>query len=94
MGPRIAALAAALTTGLLLVLAAAPAKADTDSADGEQLTPPHDSGLLVSLDVMGLLFCSYLHVINTQVCCSCGPGESLHLLEQPVAVVWLVGRRR
>ncbi|GJM90463.1 hypothetical protein PR202_ga06744 [Eleusine coracana subsp. coracana] len=32
-----AALAAALTTGLLLVLATAPAKADTDSADAAAL---------------------------------------------------------
>jgi hypothetical protein len=32
-----AALAAALAAGLLLVVAVAPAEADTDSADGEQL---------------------------------------------------------
>jgi hypothetical protein len=52
-----AALAAALAAGLLLVVAVAPAEADTDSADGEQLcafAPPHDSGIVGFLGCRGL----------------------------------------
>jgi hypothetical protein len=61
VGPRMAALAAALVAGiLLLVLAAAPAKANTDSADGETLALPHDSVLLLLVSSDSVAVVSFL----------------------------------
>jgi len=60
------ALAAALAAGLLLALAAAPAGADTDSADGKSLAWRFGFrlGFLVSWDGVGFLFFFPMRVID------------------------------